>query len=227
MAMAAAAGVVVTCLATRHCQAAAWRPLQRHQQVSGDPRRPARSFSSTCGRQRPRSERVQADRGGWGAPEADWSVEGGGAEADDDLDLFPDEVTARGRRGAEAPPPLSLARPPLTRARRLAARSPPPPPPPQQQGPEPEFWVQNLLAVGLLAVLALSAGNVVFKLVIVALSLISAALRYCILAILLMVVLARWGVDREDEEEEEGGGGAAGRGAARQQQAGGAAAAPP
>ena len=66
---------------------------------------------------------------------------------------------------------------------------------PLQSGPEPEFWVQNLLAAGLLAVLALSAGNVALKLLVVAFSLTSAALRYCIIAILLMVVLARWGVD--------------------------------
>ena len=54
----------------------------------------------------------------------------------------------------------------------------------------PEFFVQNALAAVLLGALVLAGGNLMFKLVLVGVALISAALRYSIIGILVICLLA-------------------------------------
>lgn len=57
-----------------------------------------------------------------------------------------------------------------------------------QEPSGPEALAQNVLALALAAVLALAAGNVLWKLLSVCWALISAAARYSIVAIVLLVV---------------------------------------
>lgn len=54
---------------------------------------------------------------------------------------------------------------------------------------EEEFLLQNALAVVLLALLGLSFGNILIKLLFVTYALFSAAVRYCIIAALVVVGL--------------------------------------
>lgn len=58
----------------------------------------------------------------------------------------------------------------------------------QGQG-DPEFVVENLLALALVALAALALGNVVLKLLIVCYSLVAAAVRYTAVGLLLAVLL--------------------------------------
>lgn len=54
----------------------------------------------------------------------------------------------------------------------------------------PEFFLQNALALALLALLGLSFGRILFKLVFVGYALVAAAFRYTIVAILIIVLFA-------------------------------------
>lgn len=90
------------------------------------------------------------------------------------------------------PPPPSLLRRGTAAAAALALqpRLPPrhPPSNPQAQG-DPEFVIENVLALVLIGLAALALGNVLLKLVIVAYSLISAAVRYTVVGVMLIAVL--------------------------------------
>lgn len=57
------------------------------------------------------------------------------------------------------------------------------------QGGGPEFFVQNALALVLLAALLFSSGAVLYKLAVVGFALVSAAVRYSFVAILLVILL--------------------------------------
>lgn len=57
-----------------------------------------------------------------------------------------------------------------------------------QEPSNPEAIAQNVLAIALAAVLALAAGNVLWKLLIVCWALISAAARYSFVAVVLLVI---------------------------------------
>lgn len=57
-------------------------------------------------------------------------------------------------------------------------------------GGGPEFLFQNALAAVLLATLALSVGNILFKLVVVAFALVSTAFRYSAVGLLVIFLLA-------------------------------------
>jgi len=57
----------------------------------------------------------------------------------------------------------------------------------------PEVVAQNALALSLVAILALAAGNVVFKLVVVCWALVTAAVRYCFVATLLLAIAVIFG----------------------------------
>ena len=54
----------------------------------------------------------------------------------------------------------------------------------------PENIIQNALAVVLLIALGLAGGNLIFKLLLVGIALISAALRYSVIGILVIFLLA-------------------------------------
>lgn len=79
--------------------------------------------------------------------------------------------------------PLLPSLPPL----HLLGR-PPLPPCPQASG-DPEFLVENVLASALLVLAALAAAFVMLKLLVVLYSLVSAALRYTVVGVLLAVAL--------------------------------------
>ena len=57
------------------------------------------------------------------------------------------------------------------------------------QGRDPEFLVQNALALVLIALVALSVGNILLKLAIVAYSLVAAGVRYTVIGIFLGLLL--------------------------------------
>lgn len=60
--------------------------------------------------------------------------------------------------------------------------------PSQAQG-DPEFVIENVLALVLIGLAALALGNILLKLVIVAYSLVSAAVRYTVVGMFLIAVL--------------------------------------
>jgi len=57
-----------------------------------------------------------------------------------------------------------------------------------QEPTNPEAIAQNVLAVALAAVLTLAAGNVLWKILVVCWALISAAARYSVVAMVLLVI---------------------------------------
>lgn len=57
-----------------------------------------------------------------------------------------------------------------------------------QEPSGPEAIAQNVLALALVSAMALAAGNVLFKLVVVSWALITAAVRYCFVALVLLVI---------------------------------------
>lgn len=57
----------------------------------------------------------------------------------------------------------------------------------QQAQGDPEFVIENLLALVLIGLAALAVGNILLKLIIVACSLVSAAVRYTAIGIFLAV----------------------------------------
>lgn len=54
----------------------------------------------------------------------------------------------------------------------------------------PEFFLQNVLAVGLITLLGLSVGSVLLKLAFVTYALLAAAFRYTVVAFLIIVLFA-------------------------------------
>lgn len=54
----------------------------------------------------------------------------------------------------------------------------------------PGYLLQNAVAVGLAALLALAAGDVALKLLVVAYSLVAAGFRYTVIALLLLVLIS-------------------------------------
>lgn len=60
---------------------------------------------------------------------------------------------------------------------------------PDEATGDPEFVIENVLATGLIGLSALALGLILFKLLIVAYALISAAVRYTVIGVLLAVAL--------------------------------------
>ncbi len=54
----------------------------------------------------------------------------------------------------------------------------------------PEFFLQNVLAVALIALLGLSLANILFKLLFITYALLSSAFRYTIVSLLIIVLFA-------------------------------------
>lgn len=62
--------------------------------------------------------------------------------------------------------------------------------PQQEEEAAPEFVVQNILAIAFIALLGLSFSNILIKLLFVTYALLSAAFRYTIVAILVIIIFA-------------------------------------
>ena len=54
----------------------------------------------------------------------------------------------------------------------------------------PEYYLQNGLALALIALLGLSFGNILLKLIFVAYALLSAAFRYTVISLFIIVLFA-------------------------------------
>ena len=98
-------------------------------------------------------------------------------------------VGAAGRRRACARPAAGHAFAAALHTPSTAARPTPQPAPcPQAQG-DPEFVVENVLALVLVGLAALAVGNILLKLLIVCYSLVAAAVRYTAVGLFLAVLL--------------------------------------
>ena len=175
--------------------------LQACQQLGAQKR--ARWSSGWAGR-RPRTARAAPPQAGprrrrrrpdaeseWGQPGDDWEAPPPPDSEEEDAELFP-EVRVQGSAYRKQPPPqtpggssASAAQPAHLRARCAA---------PQEGDLSPleeeAFFLQNALALVLLALLALSFGHILIKLLFVSYALVSAAVRYTILAVLIVVLSA-------------------------------------
>ncbi len=60
-----------------------------------------------------------------------------------------------------------------------------------QMGGDPEFVVENLLALVLIGLCSLAAANIAFKLLFVSYALLAAGVRYTVIGLLLAVLLTQ------------------------------------
>lgn len=60
------------------------------------------------------------------------------------------------------------------------------------EGGRPGYWLQNALALALLAVLGLSGLNVLAKLAFVVYAIASTGLRYCVVGLFLVLLISQW-----------------------------------